>query len=373
MKALLSAAFADFRQLSTRPLEGTETTLRIAALGILFTLAACGGGGGDGAGSVGGPVSGPAPSPAPAPVPSPGPSPPPVPTPAPSPPSPSAVPQAPTATLLATQNSAAALVQDALQRSRDLRLANGLTAGAQAGATGNGLGVSSLSRMRRLAAIDYTSSLCSTGRATLTIPDAVLDRFTANPTTAQMQPGDTIGLNSVNCIVKASVGLGAIEIGSFGVGDRTDGSFEFKLLQLQSNDALFQLTYSSFIYQPFGGPAFDPLDAVLRFGTENALPVYTLEIADTRFLAAPQVSTSQNLVFIALGSLRGRVPAAAGAGFADYSYSNWSFDSNAVQARSGSVNVTGASATSARITAGSTGYVVQLTSGGVSQTFSIPQ
>lgn len=264
-------------------------------------------------------------------------------------------------------------MQDALQRTRDLRLANGLTAGALSGATGSGLDAVTLMRKQRLAVIDYTATLCSTGQATLNIPDAVLDRFAANPSTAQLQVGDTLGLSSTNCVVKAAVELGSVAVGDFGVGDRTNGSFELKLVRLQGSDAVFELTYTQFSYQPFGALAFDPLDAVLRFGTENALPVYTLDLQDTRFLAAPRVTTSENFVFVNSGLLRGRVPAASGNGFGDYDYSSWTFDSNTLQASSGSVAVAGAASTSARIVANSSGYSVEITAAGSTRAYNVPR
>ncbi len=365
------------------------------AMTLLALLAACGGGGG-GAEPLAGPTPAPQPAPAPAPVPAPAPAPvpapapsptpsptptpapapvpaPPAPAPVPAPPGPSTVPNAPTATLLSTQASASALVQDALQRTRDLRLANGLTAGAQPTATGSGLDLSVMTRKQSLAAIDYTSTLCTTGRATLNVPDAVLDRFTANPTTAQLQVGDTIGLASSNCVIKAAVGLGSVALGDFGVGDRTDGSFVLRLVKLQGSDVLFELTYTRFTYQPFGSQAFDALDAVVRFGTENLQEVYTLDLQDTRFLAPPRVTTSQNLVFVSAGLLRGRLPAASGLGFADYDYRSWTFDNGTLQANSGSVTVLGAAGTSARIVATATGYSVDITAGGSTRTFSVPR
>jgi hypothetical protein len=283
------------------------------------------------------------------------------------------VPNAPTATLLSSQAAAAALVQDALQRTRDLRLANGLTAGAQPAATGNGLELSQLLRKHSLAAIDYTSTLCSAGRATLNVPDAVLDRFTANPNTAQLQVGDTIGLSSVNCVVKAAVALGTVALGDFGVGDRTNGSFELKLLTLQGSDVVFELTYTNFSYQPFGGLAFDPLDALLRFGTVNAQSIYSLDLQDTRFLAAPRVTTSQNLVFVNSGLLRGRLPAASGLGFGDYDYRSWTFDNTTLQANSGIVTVQGTAGNQARIVASATGYSVEITSSSGTRTFNVPR
>ena len=264
-------------------------------------------------------------------------------------------------------------MQDVLQRTRDLRLANGLTAGAQSGATGGGLELSVLFRKNSLAAIDYTSTLCSAGRATLNVPDAVLDRFTANPSTAQLQVGDTIGLVSANCVVKAAVALGTVALGDFGVGDRTNGSFELKLVTLQGADVVFELTYTNFTYQPFGGLAFDPLDAVVRFGTVNAQSVYSLDLLDTRFLAAPRVTTSQNLVFVNAGLLRGRLPTASGLGFGDYDYRSWTFDNTTLQASSGIVTVQGAAGTSARIVASVTGYSVEMTTSTGTRTFNVPR
>ncbi len=276
---------------------------------------------------------------------------------------------------MATQASADALVRDVLQRTRDLRLAIGLTSGAQTGSSNPGPSLAVLTRRHALAVSDYTSTLCSAGQASVDIPDAVLNRFTANPTTAQLAVGDTVALVSKNCVVKAAVELGAVSLGDFGVGDTTSGRFELKLAKLAGSDVVFELTYTAFTYKPFGGLAFEPLDALARFGTDGGVAVYSLDIPGTRFLAAPAVTTAQNQVFVSLGRLRGQLPVASGSGFVDYEYRAWDFNSSTLHATVGTVGVTGTgtgtTGTSARVIAGASSYSVEITAGGRTQLFTV--
>jgi hypothetical protein len=307
-------------------------------------LSGCGGGGGS---AVSEPVAG---------------------TPAPSP-SPATMPSAPTAAITASQVAATALVTDTLQRSRDMRLAGGLTSGVQTGATGAGpSAVDLLTRSHILSVSDYSSTLCSSGKSTIEVADAVLARFQADPN-AQMAVGDTITLTSTQCVVKAAVELGAVALGDFGVGSKVDGQFALQLVSRSGTDAVFTMRYTGFSYTPFGGTAFAPLDAVLRFGTEGGVSVYALDIPNTRFTATPRVATAGNVVTVTAGALRGLAPAAVGSGYIDYSFTGWVFDSVLAQGASGTVRITGASATSAVITVAGSSYSVAITAGGKTDSY----
>jgi hypothetical protein len=274
---------------------------------------------------------------------------------------PAPVPSAPTAVIPSSQAVATALVTDALQRSRDMRLAKGLTSGLSTGAGGNGpTMVDVLTRNHILSVSNYSDTLCSSGQSTIEVADAVLARFQADPN-AQMAVGDTITLTSTQCVVKAAVELGTIALGDFGVGSKVDGKFALQLVSRSGTDAVFTMTYTGFSYTPFGGMAFAPLDAVLRFGTENGINVYTLDIPNTRFTVAPVVATAGNAVTVSAGGLRGLAPAAVGSGYIDYSFAAWTFDSALAQGISGTVRITGAAATSAAITVVGSNYSVAIT------------
>jgi hypothetical protein len=316
-----------------------EAPVTLAALfAACALLAGCGGGGGSAASE---PVAGtPAPSPSPAPM-----------------------PNAPTAAITSSQAAAAALVTDTLQRSRDMRLASGLTSGVQTGASGTGPSmVDILTRSHILSVADYSSTLCSSGKSTIEVADAVLARFQADPN-AQMAVGDTITLTSTQCVVKAAVELGTVALGDFGVGSKVDGKFALQMVSRSGSDAVFTMAYTGFSYTPFGGAAFAPLDAVLRFGTEAGVNVYSLDIPNTRFTATPKVSSAGNGVTVTAGSLRGLAPAAVGSGYIDYSFSVWTFDSVLAQGASGTVRVTGSGGTSAVITVVGNSYNVAITVG----------
>jgi hypothetical protein len=317
------------------PLTGPRSTLLCAVL----ALAGCGGGGGSSATD-------------------------------PAPPPDAGIPAAATVSLQSTPAAAEALVRDAEQRTRDLRLASGLTAGAVAGAGALSSPSSAAPRRHALAVQDYTGPLCSSGSASLDIADALLARFTADPN-ATLQAGDAIGLTTNHCVVKAAVDLGSVALGDFGVGSTVDGSFVLTLEQRSGNDLLFSLAYTAFSYTPYGGTAFEALDATLQFGTVGGQAIYSLDIPGTRFLAAPVVSATGNSVVVASGSLRGLAPATAGSGYADYSYSGWNFDAGLLRASGGTVTVLGAAATRAQITATPTGYTVDMTAAGVTTRYAV--
>jgi hypothetical protein len=279
------------------------------------------------------------------------------------------VPSAPTAAITASQVAATALVTDTLQRSRDMRLASGLTSGVFTGATGAGpSAVDLLTRSHILSVADYSSTLCSSGKSTIEVADTVLARFQADPK-AQMLVGDTITLTSVQCVVKAAVELGTVALGDFGVGSKVDGKFALQLVSRSGTDAVFTMSYAGFSYTPFGGTAFAPLDAVLRFGTEAGVSVYALDIPNTRFTATPKVVTAGNAVTVTAGALRGLAPAAVGNGYIDYSFAGWVFDSALAQGASGTVRITGASATSAVITVAGSNYNVDITANGKTDSY----
>lgn len=282
------------------------------------------------------------------------------------------IPDAPTAVLQPTQASAEALVDDANARTRDLRLAAGLTSvSPQAAGRAAPLSIAALFRPRAQATSDYSGTLCSSGSASIEIADAVLARFEADPN-AELAVGDRIAVSASDCVVKAAVDLGDVALGSFGVGDTIDGGFVLTLQERSGSDVVFELVYTGFSYTPYGGSAYAPLDATLVFGTRGGAEVYTLDLPGTRFLAAPVVSETAGTVTIASGSLRGKVPAAAAAGYADYAYRGWVVDAARLVANSGSVTVTGAGGSSATIAATAGGFEVTVSvGGGTSNTFHV--
>jgi hypothetical protein len=314
------------------------------ALAVAALLSACGGGGGDSGSTAAVPVVVDA-----------------------------GVPDAATALFSPGQAGADALVRDIEQRTRDLRLASGLTDGIKTGAAAPEGGVSLLAavgRMRALAVTDYTSTLCSAGSASLDVADTLLARFDSNPNATLLQ-GDSIGLSASHCVVKAAVDLGTVALGDFGVGARIDGAFKLTLTKLSGADIVWTLDYSKFSYAPYGGTAFDALDAKLVFGTVGGKDSYALDIPATRFLTAPVVSSVGNTVTVASGQLRGKLVAASGTGYADYSFKGWVVDAISLKASAGTVTASGSAGAQAVVTAGATAYSVKLTVGGVSSQYSV--
>ena len=276
------------------------------------------------------------------------------------------VPSTATAQFNITQAGAEALVHDVEQRTRDLRLASGLTSGLKTGAAapqGPLRALASLQMKQALRVIDYAGDLCSSGSASLDIEQTLTDRFDKDANATLLQ-GDRIGLLAVNCVVKAAIDLGTVALGDFGVGATINGRFDLTLALRSGNDIRFNLAYSQFSYQPYGGTAFAPLDATLVFGTVGGLSVYTLDIPQLRFLAAPQVSQVGNTVTVGSGQLRGQLPAATGAGYADYSFKSWVVDTTSLRASAGTVSASGAGGARVDITAGNTAYSVNYTVGG---------
>lgn len=326
-------------------------TRRAYAAAVLLVsaagLAACGGGGGGGGGSAS--------SDSPLPV------------------ADAGVPGAATAQFNATQAGADALVRDVEQRTRDLRLASGLTSALKTGAAvpaGQLRSLASLQMKQALSVIDYSGSLCSSGSSSLDIDQALVDRFALSPT-ATLQQGDHLGLVAAHCVVKAAVDLGSVALGDFGVGATVNGRFDLTLGLRSGNDIRFTLAYSQFSYQPFGGTAFAPLDATLVFGTVGGQSVYTLDIPQVRFLAAPQVSQIGSTLTVGSGQLRGQLLAASGAGYADYSFKAWVVDTTSLHASAGTVNAAGAGGALAEVTASASAYRVKYTVAGLVTSFAV--
>ncbi|EHR69798.1 hypothetical protein BurJ1DRAFT_0922 [Burkholderiales bacterium JOSHI_001] len=277
------------------------------------------------------------------------------------------VPAAPTAQLAASQDQATALVRLAEQRTRDLRLAAGVSAVPQAG-QGRALAALARGPLARIQAVqDFSAELCSSGQLSVTVADELLARFN-NDANAQMRAGDAIEVSSAACTIQAPLLLGDVALGDFGVGAVIDGGFKLVLEQRSGADFLFSLTYSAFRYAPAGSTPFDPLNAVLRFGQAGGAAVYTLDFADARLLEAPVVSAVGNT--IAVDSARLRAALASGP-FADLSYSQWTLDATSQRASSGTVLVQGAGGTQAAINAGAGGYTVDFNINGASSRFSV--
>lgn len=319
--------------MSSRSLPGHRPLLGTLVAAGTIALAACGGGGG-GSGDTA-PVAG--------------------------------VPATATASFTPSQAAATALVRDAEQRTRDLRLASGLTAGLATGQswTGERVPLAAWAARRTQAVQDYSSVLCSAGSATLDVAQTILDRFAADPA-ASLDPGEGLSMTARRCVVKAAADLGAVALGSFGTGATIDGSFTLTLTTHSGNDLLWTLKYAGFTYTPYGGTAYAPLDATLVFGTVGGVDRYTLDMPDVRFLKAPTVSQLGNAVTVAAGSLRGALPASAGSGYADYAYAGWTLDAATLSATGGTVTVSGAAGATATVTASATGYTVRFGGGGLS-------
>jgi hypothetical protein len=278
---------------------------------------------------------------------------------------PTGIPEAPSAELQATTAVAEDLARVADQRTRDLRLAGGLTGSVQTGTGRQGPGFA-LGRARALAVRDYSGEMCGSGSATLDVPDAVLQRFQDDPN-AQMQAGDSIRITTSQCVIKAPLSLGDVSAGSFGVGSTIDGNFALTLDQRSGADYLFSLTYENFSFAPPGGMAFDPLTARLRVGVAAGERIYTLDLADARVLQAPVLSNVGNQVLVQSG----RLMAPVSGGHARFDFESWDFDVGTLRARSGRVLVAGAGGTQATIDAAEGAYSVRITAGGASQSFTV--
>jgi hypothetical protein len=283
------------------------------------------------------------------------------------------VPAAASAQFVASQAAAEALVRDVEQRTRDLRLASGLTAGLKTGAalpTGGTLALAALGMKQAQTVSDYSGTLCSSGSASLDIDQGLLDRFASTPG-ATLAQGERIGLLASRCVVKDPGGVGNTPLGQFGVGATVDGRFDLTLSTRAGTDIVWTLVYSQFSYAPSAGVAFDPLDATLVFGTVGGQPRYTLDVPGLRFLAVPQVSQVGNTVTISSGQLRGQLASASGTGYADYSFRGWVFDLGTLRASLGSVSASGSNGATALVTASASAYTVMYTSKGLSSSYSV--
>jgi hypothetical protein len=279
-----------------------------------------------------------------------------------------------------TQSAAAAtaLVREVEQRTRDLQLASGL-AGSTAPvvpAGVSGLPTISLRSLPRsgqktaLAVVAITSELCSSGTASIDVPDALLARFD-NPN-ATLLTGDKLSFTTNACVVKAAVELGTdLALGNFGVGATISGTFAMEVVQRNGADQVLKLTYSGFEWKPVDSVAFPALDAVITVGTQGGAAVFSLDLPGRRFLDTPAVSSLNGAITVTRGSVRSALPAGAGSGYADIAYAGWRYQTVRGHADAGSVTVQGADGMRAVVSVVSGGYSVQLTNAGVSQTYSV--
>ena len=284
------------------------------------------------------------------------------------------VPAAATATFTASQAAATALVRDIEQRTRDLQLAKGLTAASLAGGSSTPSDRVSIlaasDQAKPLSLIDYGGTLCSAGTASLDIADALLQRFTDPKAT--LQPGDTLGLVATQCVIKADPQLTDVTVGNFGIGSTIAGRFDLTLAVRSGDDIEWRLVYKAFRYTPYGGAAFDALDATLVYGSVGGQAIYTLDIPLTRFLSVPTVGAANSVVTVS-GKLRGQLPATSGNGYADYSYAAWVFDTQALRANLGTVKLAGVAPAAATVTASATGYAVSITTASGTTNYTVPR
>ncbi|GCL62909.1 hypothetical protein [Pseudaquabacterium pictum] len=317
----------------------------------LLTLAACGGGGGGGGDAE--------------------------PVPVPEQP-PAGIPDSATAQFTSSADAAAALARDVEQRTRDLQLGSGLahaTAPQAPSAVGGPVAVRLRivpdGMKRPLAVEDLSAELCSQGTASVDVPDALLQRF-ANDPNATLRTGDSLSFSANACVVRGAVELGDdVALGNFGVGDTVSGSFRLDVEARDANQELLRLTYTAFRWQPAGQAAYDPLDAVVRFGTQGGQQVFALDLAGRRFLDAPQVVAQVDGSRIANGRLRSALPAAAGSGYGDYRFTGWRYLPGSSRASAGTVVVTGGGVQQATVTPTAGGYQVQITTAAGTQAYAI--
>lgn len=340
-----------------KPMRATSTFLLALATMTALGLTACGGGGGDSAADI-----------TPAPIPDNG------------------MPAQANARINQSANAATALAREVEQRTRDLQLASGL-AGATAPVVPAGLGALPKISLRQLPRLDgpstqgtgqkgalsvtpITSELCSSGTASIDVPDALLARF-ENPN-ATLQAGDKITFVTNACVVKAAVELGTdLALGTFGIGATISGTFAMEVVQRNTDGQLLKLTYTGFQWKPVDSAAFAPLDAVITAGTQNGAPVFALELPGRRFLSTPSVTSVTGTITVHGGALRSALPSAAGSGYADFTYANWRYGTALGRAETGSVTVQGADGAIAVVTAVNGGYSVAVTVAGVTQTYSV--
>jgi hypothetical protein len=329
-----------------------RTPLAAALLSATLLLGACGGGGGGGGDAA-----------EPSPV-------------VPVPVDPSVMPEQADAVISSSQAAATALVRDAEQRTRDLQLAGGLAGATTPGVTPAAALPGVAQRLQPgtkhvLSVRDITSDLCSQGAASVDLSDALLNRFIADDK-ATLLTGDQLSFTASNCVVKAAVELGSdVALGNFGVGATVSGGFVLDVEKVDATQQLLRLSYTAFRWQPVGEAAFDPLDAVIRFGVQNGVDVFALDLPGRRFLTAPLVVAQNGLITVSQGSVRTALPAAAGSGHGDYAYADWRYVSSTGHANAGTVTVQGAGTQRAVITASASAYAVTITTAAGSQTYSV--
>lgn len=294
----------------------------------------------------------------------------------PTPVDPSVMPEAANAVITSSPAAATALVRDAEQRTRDLQLAGGLAGATTPSATPAAAlpGVAQRAQAgtkQALALRDITSDLCSQGSASVDVADALLNRFVADPN-ATLLAGDQLNFLATHCVVKAAVELGSdVVLGNFGVGATVSGRFVLDVELADATQQLLRLTYTDFSWQPVGETAFDPLSAVIRFGVQNGVDVFSLDLPGRRFLTAPLVVVQNGLVTVSQGSLRTTLPSAAGSLYGDYAYTDWRYVSSTGHATAGTVTVQGTGVQRAVITASTSGYAVTITTAAGTQTYSV--
>ncbi|MEK8050039.1 hypothetical protein AACH10_07305 [Ideonella sp. DXS22W] len=277
-----------------------------------------------------------------------------------------------TARFTSSQDAATALVRNAEQHTRNLQLASGL-AGAAAPKLASAAPMRPLGQValrHALAVQSLSAELCAAGTATIDVADSLLDRFVKDPN-ALLQAGDTLAFSATACTVKAAVDLGDVALGDFGVGAVIDGRFTLKVLQRSGSDLLLELTYAAFSWQPVGQAAYPALDATIRFGTQAGQAVFSLDVTGIRFLSTPEVIATSQQIQVSSGSLRGRVPASAGTGHADYGYKGWIYATSSGRADAGTVTLSGAGTDQASIVASASGYQVSISSGGSTRQYSV--
>jgi hypothetical protein len=291
---------------------------------------------------------------------------------------PTGIPDTATAQFISSAEAATALARDVEQRTRDLQLGSGLanaTAPVAPAATGGLRSVALRSPMpgmkRALAVQDLSADLCSQGTASVDVPDALLQRFTDDPT-ATLRTGDSLGFSASNCVVRGAVELGDnVALGNFGVGDTLSGSFRLEVELRDTTQQLLRLSYTSFRWQPAGQDAYDPLDAVVRFGVQGGQQVFALDLAGRRFLDTPQVLAQIDGSRIASGTLRSALPEAAGSGYGDYQYSAWRYATGTGHASAGTVVVLGSGGQRTTVSPTESGYQVQITTAAGTQTYAV--
>lgn len=336
---------------SAKPSTATRRLPALLSTLALLALSACGGGGG-------GDDSTPTPEPTPQP--------------------PAGMPDSATAQFVATADAAAALARDVEQRTRDLQLGSGL-AQATAPQTPSAIGAPARVQLRALPAgmkhalalQDISAELCSQGTASVDVADELLQRFNNNPA-ATLRTGDSLGFSASNCVVRGAVELGNdVALGNFGVGDTVSGSFRLLVEARDNSQELLRLSYTAFRWQPAGQPAYDPLDAVVRFGEQAGQPVFSLDLAGRRFLDSPSVVAQADGSRIASGRLRSALPAAAGSGYGDYQFSSWRYSPASSRGTAGTVLVLGSGGQQATVAPTGNGYLVQITTASGTQAYAV--